>query len=178
VRLTLSFAVIALVVAGCAPASSRQTPTGATTFEAEARAIDGDTVAVSFRLLGVDAFEKRQMCLRDGGCWPCGKIAQDVAAKALRDETARITLTPGRTHGRPVAVLEVAGADLGESMIHDGLAIPAVKYLSRDQPRAQRYEAAFAAARHARAGAHAGQWVDPADWRRGKRLACEADLNR
>src|SRR3546814_2228517 len=33
-------------------------------FTASARALDGDTIAADLRLLGVDAFERRQLCER------------------------------------------------------------------------------------------------------------------
>src|SRR3546814_2258271 len=46
-------------------------------FTASARALDGDTIAADFRLLGVDAFERRQLCERAQSCWECGKAAQD-----------------------------------------------------------------------------------------------------
>lgn len=44
----LAPSLLAMVMLG--PAA----PSGAQTFEAQARALDGDTVAVDFRLLGVD----------------------------------------------------------------------------------------------------------------------------
>src|SRR3546814_8954420 len=37
-------------------------------FTASARALDGDTIAADFRLLGVDAFERRQLCERAQSC--------------------------------------------------------------------------------------------------------------
>ena len=142
-------------------------------FGAQARALDGDTVAVDFRLLGVDAFERRQLCQRVSGCWQCGKAAQDFAANALRSRTAMIRLTPSSSYGRPVATVTVDGRDLGERMIRAGLAVPQPQFLRSDPSRAQRYQSAFAQARATRAGAFAGRWVDPARWRHGERLRCE-----
>lgn len=142
-------------------------------FAAKARALDGDTVAVDFRLLGVDAFERRQMCARAGSCWACGKAGQDVAARLLRSKTAEIRLTTSTTYGRPVATGTVDGDDLGERLIAAGLAVPEPQYLDHDRARARRYQAAFDKARVSRAGALAGSWIEPARWRRGERLACE-----
>lgn len=142
-------------------------------FGAQARALDGDTVAVDFRLLGVDAFERRQLCQKVSGCWQCGKAAQDFAANALRSRSAMIRLTPLSSYGRPVATVTVDGRDLGERMIRAGLAVPQAKYLRSDPSRAARYQSAFAQAKAARAGAFAGRWVEPARWRRGERLRCE-----
>jgi endonuclease YncB( thermonuclease family) len=118
--------------------------------------LDRDTVAVDFRLLGVDAFERKQLCARDEGCWKCGKLALDVAAKEVHDQLAVIRLTPRSTYGRPVVIVTVGDQDLGETMIRSGVAIPETKYLRSDPARAARYEAAFAAARTQDAGAFAG----------------------
>nr|WP_249258849.1 thermonuclease family protein [Sphingobium yanoikuyae] len=142
------------------------------TFDAQGRAIDGDTVAVDFRLLGVDAFERRQLCRNTAGCWECGKAAQDFAADALRSKAATISLKSNRSYGRPVATIIIDGQDLGERMIRAGLAVPEVQYL-RDEPgRARRYASAFAQAKAARAGAFSGSWIEPSRWRRGDRLRC------
>jgi micrococcal nuclease len=156
----------------CAALLMGSSPPGAQSFHARGRALDGDTIAVDIRLLGIDAFETRQMCERRNGCWPCGK-AQDLAARALRDAEPVITLTPSSTYGRPVATVTVRGSDLGETLLRAGLAIPQSQYLRRDPARRARYEAAFADAQGRRAGAFDGTWLPPARWRKGERLACE-----
>jgi len=160
----------ALAAVSCS-ASSQVTNDRA--FDARARALDGDTVAVDFRLLGVDAFERRQMCEGRDGCWSCGKAAQDLAAKLLRSKTAEIKLTSSSTYGRPVATVSVDGDDLGERLIGAGLAVPEAQYLRSDPGRAARYEAAFARAKARKTGALAGRWTEPSKWRRGERLQCE-----
>ncbi|TGX49064.1 thermonuclease family protein [Sphingomonas gei] len=142
-------------------------------FNARTRALDGDTVAVDFRLLGVDAFERRQPCERRGACWQCGKAAQDYAATLLRSKTAQIRLSPSTTYGRPVATVTVDGADLGERLIRAGLALPKAQYLRGDPRRAARYATAFSQAKAAKAGALSGGWIEPSRWRRGERLQCE-----
>ncbi|MDE8650553.1 thermonuclease family protein [Novosphingobium album (ex Liu et al. 2023)] len=142
-------------------------------FSATGRALDGDTVAADFRLLGVDAFESPQLCQRAGSCWSCGKAAQDLAARALREGPAEIRLTSRLSYGRPVATITVNGEDLGERLVRAGLAIPRPQYLKSDPLRADRYASALADARRAKAGAFGGVWIDPADWRQGRRLSCE-----
>lgn len=161
--------LVALAFASCSasPEVSDQS------FEAEARALDGDTVAVDFRLLGIDAFERRQLCERAAGCWQCGKAAQDFAANLLRTKAADIKLTGTSTYGRPVAIVTVDGEDLGERLIRAGLAIPETRYLVADPARARRYEIAFAQAKTSRAGAFGGRWIVPGRWRQGDRLQCE-----
>jgi micrococcal nuclease len=161
--LALALPVVALGEAPAVPQS----------FDATARALDGDTVAVDFRLLGVDAFERRQLCQRTSGCWECGKAAQDFAANALRSKAATIRLTRSSSYGRPVATVTVDGRDLGERMIRAGLAVPEARYLRDDPARARQYGAAYANARAAKAGAFAGTWIEPSRWRKGERLRCE-----
>lgn len=166
---TLLLATLAFV--SCCVSSETQAEQQS--FEGKARALDGDTVAVDFRLLGVDAFERAQLCESRDGCWQCGKAAQDLAANLLRSNTARIALTGTSTYGRPVAIVTVDGADLGERLIRAGLAIPEIKYLSGDPARARRYQTAFAQATAGGAGAFGGRWIEPGKWRQGERLQCE-----
>src|SRR3546814_10595450 len=71
----------------------RGAPVNEPGFTASARALDGDTIAADFRLLGVDAFERRQLCERARSCWECGKAAQDHAARILGEADAQIRLT-------------------------------------------------------------------------------------
>lgn len=164
---------ILLAVFAFASCSASSQVSADRSFEAKARALDGDTVAVDFRLFGVDAFERRQMCERRDGCWQCGKAAQDLAANMLRGKSADIKITPSSTYGRPVATVTVDGEDLGERLIRAGLAIPEAQYLRGDPQRAKRYAAAFSQAKASRAGALAGRWIEPSNWRRGQRLQCE-----
>jgi endonuclease YncB( thermonuclease family) len=168
-RMTL---VLALALAACGGAASQAEDPAL--IRADGRAIDGDTVSFDVRIFGADAFEKRQMCRNTDGCWPCGKAAQDYASKLLKSGSSTIRLTGKQSYGRPIGTVEVGGQDLGESMIAAGLAVPATSYLKNDPERAQRYLAAYenAVARHA--GVHAGYFIDPAKWRRGERLSCEA----
>ena len=151
----------------------RGAPVNEPGFTASARALDGDTIAADFRLLGVDAFERRQLCERARSCWECGKAAQDHAARILGEADAQIRLTNRSSYGRPVTTVTVKGRDLGETLIRAGLAIPQPQFLKTDPARAKQYTEAFAAAQRNKAGAFAGQWIEPARWRRGDRLACE-----
>ena len=91
----------------------------------EARAVDGDSLAVSgieVRLFGIDAPEGRQTCNRGGSEWPCG----EAAAGKLRSlvEGKRVTCRGrGRdTYGRVVAVCEAGGLELNRAMVAQGWA--------------------------------------------------------
>ena len=62
---------------------SRYSPRGET-ISGPVRVVDGDSLHVGtteVRLFGVDAFEGRQVCVRDGNPWRCG----EAAANQLRD---------------------------------------------------------------------------------------------
>ena len=164
---------LALALTACDHAAA--TGSASAGVNAKARAIDGDTVAIDVRLFGADAFEKRQLCRTRDGCWPCGKAAQDLASRILKRGNAVIRLTGKQSYGRPIATVEVDGRDLGEEMIAAGLAIPVADFLASDPARAKRYAAAFDRAVSTRAGAQAGFYLDPAKWRHGARLSCEAN---
>ena len=79
----------------------------------------------------------------------------------------------GNTVTSSVAVVTVNGRDLGEVMIGSGLAIPQPQFLKADPDRAARYAAVFADAKRRGAGAFGGEWIEPTQWRRGRRLTCE-----
>ena len=164
--------VIALALAACGGAASQAEDPAL--IRADGRAIDGDTVSFDVRIFGADAFEKRQLCRNTDGCWPCGKAAQNYASKLLKSGSSTIRLTGKQSYGRPIGTVEIGGQDLGESMIAAGLAVPATSYLKSDPERAQRYLAAYENAEARHAGVHAGYFIDPAKWRRGERLSCEA----
>ena len=164
--------VVALALAACGGAASQAEDPAM--MRADGRAIDGDTVSFDVRIFGADAFEKRQLCRNANGCWQCGKAAQDYASKLLKSGSSTIRLTGKQSYGRPIGTIEIGGQDLGESMIAAGLAVPATSYLKNDPERAQRYLAAYENAEARHAGVHAGYFIDPAKWRRGERLSCEA----
>ncbi|MBB3588884.1 thermonuclease family protein (plasmid) [Sphingomonas sp. AAP5] len=168
-RTILLLAVITLAACGAAEPQAEL----AHDLTGRARALDGDTVSIDFRFSGADAFERKQLCEIASGCYPCGKLAQDATARMLRSGEATIHLVGNSSYGRPVAVVDVNGSDLGEQLISQGWAVPATKYLSRDRDRAARYMSAYDEARTNKRGAHAGKWIDPEKWRRGERLACE-----
>ena len=109
-------ALAALVLAGaCSAATPADTGPGEPrAITARGRALDGDTVSVDIRLSGADAFERRQLCRGNAGCWQCGKAAQDLAARALKSGNAVIRLTGTASYGRPVGTVTIDGRDLGE----------------------------------------------------------------
>lgn len=167
-RSALPFLLAALAACGAVSPPPDDSP-----ISGKGRAIDGDTVSIDFRLSGADTFERKQMCSTKGSCYPCGKLAQDLASRILKSGTATVTPTGANSYGRPVAIVTVDGQDLGERMIREGLAVPATQYLRSDPERASAYLAAALEAKTQGRGAYAGEYIDPARWRHGERLACE-----
>jgi micrococcal nuclease len=140
-----------------------------------AQAIDGDSVSVEFRLKGVDAFEHDAVCAdAQGRCTACGKDAQNLLKATLQSgRSIDISTSGSQSYDRMVATVAVDGRDAGETMIRSGYAIPIPKYLKDDPERLDRYSRAFETAITQRAGAFAGNWIKPEEWRRGARLKCE-----
>lgn len=123
----------------------------------DVRVIDGDSLHVGdteVRLFGVDAFEGRQLCIRDGSPWRCG----EAAANELRTLTAGGTITCSKRdvdqYGRTVAVCSNGTADLGAELTRAGLAL-AYREFSDD------YVDEENEARAARRGAWAGDFTPP-----------------
>ena len=115
-----------LVAAGALVAfGSGYLPRGET-ISGDVRVVDGDSLHVGdteVRLFGVDAFEGRQVCVRDGNPWRCG----EAAANELRKLTAGATITCDKrdtdSYGRTVAVCTNGTVDLGAELARAGLAL-------------------------------------------------------
>src|SRR6187551_3716009 len=103
----------------------------AKTISGDVRVIDGDSLHVGdteVRLFGVDAFEGRQVCIREGNPWRCG----EAAANELRKLTAGATITCDKrdtdSYGRTVAVCSNGAVDLGAELTRAGLALAYRQY--------------------------------------------------
>ncbi len=134
-----------------------------------ATVIDGDTLEIRgrrVRLHGIDAPATGQTCRRDGAPWDCGR----AAAELLRELTAgkRIVCAERATGGGGLleAKCKAAWLDLGAEMVIRGMALP--------EPRnPSDYLRNYQEARGRGNGIFAGAFVEPKDWRNGKRLAIE-----
>ena len=127
-----------------------------------AAASDGDTLrigAVKVRLFGIDAPELAQMC----GDWACGAAA--AARLAELAGTGPVTCTPRETdrYGRIVATCTVAGVDLGDRLVAEGLARAYVRY-------GDDYAAAEVRAKAGGVGLWGGEAEAPWDYRAGRAL--------
>ena len=150
-----------LIVAGMVVAvASRYSPRGEL-ISGAVRVIDGDSLHVGdteVRLFGVDAFEGRQVCVRDGNPWRCGEAAANELRKLT---TGAITCHKRDTdsYGRTVAVCTDGTVDLGAELVRAGLAL-AYRQFSDD------YVDEENEARTARRCAWAGDFTRPWDARR------------
>ena len=130
---------------------------------------DGDTVKIDgirIRLHGIAAPEKNQLCEKAGQLWSCGRESTEILTKFIDDQL--VTCIGDRTdrYKRLIAVCYVDETDLNATMVDAGMALAYRKY-SLD------YVVNEAKARNTRIGMWAGNFIDPWDWRRGKRLVLE-----
>jgi endonuclease YncB( thermonuclease family) len=125
------------------------------------RVIDGDTFDIGgerVRLFGVDAPEGAQTCTRGGAVWECGAwVTAEVRARISGRDAVCETLDTDR-FGRTVARCAVAGRDLGDWLVSDGLAM-AYRAYSWD------YDLAEKAAQVAGIGIWQGEVQEPAEFR-------------
>jgi endonuclease YncB( thermonuclease family) len=159
IRETLGWLIAAGVMVAFAAGYS---PPRGETISGAVRVVDGDSLDVGdteVRLFGVDAFEGRQVCVRDGSPWRCG----EAAANELRKLTAGATITCDKrdtdSYGRTVAVCTNGTVDLGAELARAGLAL-AYRQFSDD------YVDEESEAKAAQRGAWAGDFTPPWDARR------------
>ena len=133
--------------------------------------LDGDTLEVAgerIRLHGIDAPERRQRCVVDGEAWPCGTEASLALAARIADHRVECEETDKDRYGRIVAVCRIGESDLNAWMVAEGWALAYRRY-------AMDYTGQEAAAEAARRGIWRGKFVEPWEWRRGRRLADAAE---
>ena len=141
----------------------------------EARIIDADTLTLCeerIRLVGIDTPEtwpEQQFCLNaDGMCYPCGQDATEALREKIgADNRVSCYLEPELDrYGRALGVcFSSDGTDLNGWLVANG---HAVAYFS--DAYMPHEEIAIVEQR----GIHAGEFIDPSEWRRGARLEkCE-----
>jgi endonuclease YncB( thermonuclease family) len=137
-------------------------PVVAETIVGVARVIDGDTIEIAeqrIRVWGIDAPEAAQRCKEDGALYPCGLDASHALTKKMRRKSVSCTRRDTDRYGRMVAVCQADGVDVSEWMVQQGQAVAFRKY-SVD------YVADEDRARMAKVGMWAGEFENPADFRR------------
>lgn len=149
----LSALACAFALAACEPGE---------TISGPARVIDGDSLeigGISIRLFGVDAFERRQACTRNGGAWRCGEAAARRLEELVGSAPIVCTRKDIDRYGRSVARCLNGSSDLAAEIARAGLGL-AYRQYSTD------YIEEEAEAQASRRGAWAGDFAAPWDWRR------------
>jgi endonuclease YncB( thermonuclease family) len=140
-----------LLLTWCSPAYSGD-------LIGQASIIDGDTLEIHgtrIRLWGVDAPESAQLCRgEDSLQYRCGaQAANDLDAFIARRPVNCTPITLDR-YGRTVATCSVDGADLGDWLVRNGLALDWPQYSKG------RYNAAQRDAEHAGRAIWKGSYVE------------------
>jgi endonuclease YncB( thermonuclease family) len=145
--------VVAALAFGSIPASFADELTG------QASVIDGDTLEIHgtrIRLWGVDAPESSQLCRgEDGLQYRCGAQAANDLDSFIASRPVNCLLISLDRYGRTVATCSADGADIGEWLVQNGLALDWPQYSKG------RYDAAQRNAEQAGRGIWAGSYVEP-----------------
>lgn len=135
-----------------------------------ATAKNGDSVfvgGVDVRLYGIDAPEWGQRCGAAAGLHACGREAHLALSARIDGRTLRCEqLDYDARNKRPVARCFLDELDIGGWMVAQGLATAYRRY-------SLMYADSEAEAKAARRGIWQGEFVDPEQWRQGRRLALE-----
>ena len=96
-------------------------------FVGQANVIDGDTLEIRgtrIRLWGIDASESSQLCRgADSDLYRCGAKAANDLDTFIARRPVNCTPVAEDQYGRTVATCSVGGADLGEWLVRNGLAL-------------------------------------------------------
>ena len=146
----------------------------------QASVIDGDTLEIHgarIRLWGIDAPESSQLCRgEDSEQYRCGaQAANELDAFIARRPVSCIPISLDR-YGRTVATCSVAGADLGQWLVRNGLALDWPQYSKA------KYAADQRDAEQAGRGIWKGSYVEPWLYRiciraNGSPPTCSDDAN-
>ena len=127
------------------------------TFSGKARAVDGDSLELGgrhVRLIGIDAPERRQTCQMAGKTTPCGRRAYAKLKILISGKHVKCESYGYDRYDRTLAKCRAGETDLGSAMVRTGWAISYGDYRGEER-----------AARRARAGIWAGEFIEPEDWR-------------
>lgn len=130
------------------------------TWVGVAHVVDGDTIYVDsqrLRLVSIDAFEAAQTCTCDGRPYLCGEEATRALIRLTSQRQVRCEGSQRDRYKRPLVQCSVGNLDLGRAMVESGWAV--AEY-------GDQYQAIENKARAAQAGAWAGTFERPKDWRK------------
>jgi endonuclease YncB( thermonuclease family) len=132
-----------------------------------ASVVDADTLEIHgkrIRLFGIDAPESAQQCVADAGRkWRCGRHAALVLSEKITRSTVSCVEKDHDKYQRIVAICSIRGEDLNGWMVAHGWALAYSQFSKAYVPLEEKAQAL-------KVGIWASQFIDPWDWRRGKRL--------
>ena len=139
--------------------------------------IDGDTVEIGgkrIEFFGIDAPEIGQSCRIFGLDWPCGERARVWLVRFIGSGPVRclpMAARDDRSGDLKAMCFNDETLNLNAAMIGEGMAVANLK-------DGDWFEVADTTARINRRGLWAGEFVFPADWRRGQRLKPAGNRDR
>lgn len=131
----------------------------------QAIVIDGDTLKIRsarIRLEGIDAPEKNQSCTVQGQEYLCGQYATRALSNKIANRSVTCKRRERDQYDRILAICYVGEENLNRWMVAQGWALAYREYSIA-------YVWAEREASAAKLGMWQGDFVDPWDWRRGKR---------
>ena len=124
---------------------------------------DGDSIKIinkRIRLLGIDAPEKKQICIRNTKEYRCGKEATDALAKKINRSLVLCKVEDKLDrYKRYIGVCFAGGVNLNQWMVRNGYAIAYRRY-SRDYIEDENY------AKKNKLGLWEGNFIYPEKWRK------------
>ena len=172
----LAMALLLLPATGIA----RMLPTEPPPISGKATVLDGDTLEIGgsrYRLQGIDAPELDQTCLNGNQIWLCGVTAALELKKILELSEVRCWPIEGSGRGSEAAGPQVVTCLSGDRDIAEMLLVSGAVVSGPGHPPA--YFSLEERAKFAKLGIWRGEFVPPAEWREGRRIAGEhAYLNQ
>ena len=128
------------------------------------RIIDGDSIEINnekIRFLGIDAFEKKQECFKKNGTkYKCGELAISNLIAIISGQHVNCITKKKDRYKRWLATCYIGKLDIGENMVLYGNAF---SYMSK------KYKNVENEAKKINAGAWAGKFIFPWEWRKLKK---------
>jgi endonuclease YncB( thermonuclease family) len=122
-----------------------------------AQVADGDTLTLDnerIRLKGIDAPELHQSCRAAGSDYACGRSARRELLRLIGDKPVTCEGWERDRYGRLLALCSAGGTELNAMLVTNGWAVSYGAYGAEES-----------AAKAARRGLWAGEFVRPSDWR-------------
>ena len=128
-----------------------------------ATAVDGDTLKLTFRLIGVDTPEMKQKCKKDGKCYNCGAEAKQFLNTLIENQNVECVADGKDRYSRTLARCYINGrqVNINQERVRKGYGFVHPNY---SQEYAKEQEEAKAAKR----GLWASEFVYPWEWRKTK----------